>query len=161
MTDRDWSIRRAGDGDVAALTRLFFVSVREGAGPDYTEAQREAWAPDFPETHLWQARLADQKVWLAETGDGEVLGFMTLRRDGHIDLAFVAPGRIGSGIAYALYLELEAQARADGLTELTSDASTRAKAFFERQGWEVVEAQQPVRNGVTLHNWRVRKALAG
>ena len=76
MTDRDWSIRRAGDGDVAALTRLFFVSVREGAGPDYTEAQREAWAPDFPETHLWQARLADQKVWLAETGDGEVLGFL-------------------------------------------------------------------------------------
>lgn len=161
VSQSDWTIRRAGDADMGSLTRLFFTSVREGAGPDYTESQRAAWAPDLPETEVWRVRLADQKVWLAQDGAGEVIGFMTLRQDGHIDFAFVAPAYIGRGVAYDLYGILEAEAKADGLTRLTSDASTMAKAFFTRQGWEIVREQAPVRHGVALKNWHMAKSLNG
>jgi hypothetical protein len=81
--------------DIAALTGVFYRAVREGAGPEYSAEQRAAWAPAPPEIEAWDKRLTPQKVFVAELA-GTVIGFMTLRQDGYIDLAFVDPDHIGS-----------------------------------------------------------------
>jgi putative acetyltransferase len=151
-------IRRGAGSDWDRLGRIFYRSVREGAGPDYDETQRAAWVPAEPEPARWADRLNGQKVWIAEQA-GEPLGFMTLRADGHIDLAFVVPEAIGTGVAHALYNVLEMAARAAGMTRLTSDASALARIFFERRGWVSERAQFPVRHGVELHNHFMSKDL--
>ncbi len=42
-------LRRGERSDIAALTRVFYRAVREGAGPEYSTEQRAAWAPAPPE----------------------------------------------------------------------------------------------------------------
>lgn len=151
-------IRRGERSDIAALTRVFYRAVREGAGPEYSTEQRAAWAPAPPEVEAWDKRLTPQTVFVAEL-DGAVIGFMSVKTDGYIDLAFVDPDHIGHGVAQILYDRLEAHAREQGLERLYSDASARAKILFERHGWTVEQEQRRVLGDVELHNYRMSKRL--
>ena len=153
-------VRRGERSDIAALTRVFYRAVREGAGPEYSTEQRAAWAPAPPEVEAWDKRLTPQTVFVAEL-EGAVIGFMSLKADGYIDLAFVDPDHIGHGVAQILYESLESYAREQGMDRLYSDASARARVLFERQGWVIEAAQKPVIRGVELHNYRMSKQLSG
>ncbi|WP_417468945.1 GNAT family N-acetyltransferase [Maricaulis sp.] len=151
-------VRRGERGDIAALTSVFYRAVREGAGPEYSTEQRAAWAPAPPEVEAWDKRLTPQTVFVAEL-DGVIIGFMSLKTDGYLDLAFVDPEHIGHGVAQILYDRLESHAREAGLDRLYSDASARARILFERNDWVVDAEQTPVIRGVELHNYRMSKAL--
>ncbi|MEX2451410.1 MAG: GNAT family N-acetyltransferase [Rhodospirillales bacterium] len=155
-------IRRYRDedpDDTEATARIFFDAVHLGATAHYDAAQRNAWAPEIPETPAWRARLKPQTVLVAERG-GAIVGFMTLTRDGRIDLAYVAPDMIGRGVAKRLYDAILAEALEAGLKKLTAHASRQARPFFERQGWRAVRRRTVTRNGVALTNFAMERILA-
>ncbi|GHD99812.1 hypothetical protein U879_10750 [Defluviimonas sp. 20V17] len=154
--------RRFRETDAPACGALFFRAVHEGAASRYTEEQRAAWAPwRVPPPEVLPrlaAKLAEEITWLAEE-DGALQGFMSLRKDGYLDMAFVAPERMGTGLAGQLYDRIEAAARALGLAHLTSEASHFSRAFFARRGWQVDAPQQIERRGVRIENFRMSKTL--
>ena len=152
------AVRRFEDEDAEATARIYFDAVRIGAQSHYDEAQRRAWAASVPDTLPWRARLKSQASFVAER-DGAVVGFMTLKPDGCIDLAFVAPEAMGTGVARRLYERLLAEAAAMELRRLHTEASHLARPFFERQGWSVVKQQTVERNGVALTNFVMEKYL--
>ncbi len=152
------SIRSFRPEDAEACARLFYETVRRAAGPAYGDREREAWAPEVPDTRDWCQRLAAAETWVAEDREG-VSGFMSLTPQGLVDLAYVRADRIGSGVAHQLHGALLQAARAAGLEKLETDASDLARVFFERQGWHVVRVQRPVRMGVALTNYRMERSL--
>ena len=152
------TVRRFEDRDAEATARIYFDAVRIGAQDYYDEAQRRAWASSVPDTPPWRARLRSQASFVAER-DGAIVGFMTLKPDGCIDLAFVAPQAMGTGVARQLYERLLAEASAMGLRRLHTEASHLARPFFERQGWSVVKRQTVERDGVALTNFVMEKHL--
>lgn len=148
---------RAGEGDL--LGQLFHRSVHEGTFEAYDAAQRAAWSPKPPSGSDWEARLTGAVTLVALAGKVPV-GFMTLDPEtGYLDLAFVAPEWQGQGVAAMLYGLVERCARRQGLAQLTSDASEVARPFFLKQGWQDGPRQEVLRNGVTLHNYRMAKPL--
>lgn len=151
-------IRPFHEGDAAATANIFFDAVRLGSVGHYNEAQRQAWAPEVPDNSTWLKRLGPQMVFVA-VRDGEAVGFMTMKANGHIDLAFVRSDKIGQGIAHKLYLAIEAKAISAQIKRLTSDASHMARPFFERQGWRVVSEQSVPRDEVSLTNFVMEKIL--
>jgi len=153
------TVRRFEDRDAEATARIYFDAVRVGARDYYDEVQRRAWASSIPETPPWRARLKSQTSFVAER-DGAVTGFMTLKSDGCIDLAFVTPEAMGTGVARQLYERLLAEAAAMGLRRLHTEASYLARPFFERQGWSVVKQQTVERDGVALTNFVMEKHLS-
>lgn len=152
-------IRPLAPGDPPALHAIFFRAVREGAAAAYSDAQRAAWAADPEMPADWPRRLADQVTVVAEAA-GRPIGFMTLGRDGHLDLAYVLPEAMGTGVAAALHDRLLAEAEKLGLARLDTEASHLARRFFARQGWTVIAEQQIERRGQTLTNFRMEKRLA-
>jgi len=92
--------------------------------------------------------------------DGMPLGFMTIDREGYIDLAFVRSDVAGSGVGWRLYDAIEERARLYGVTRLTTEASEKARRFFERQGWTIDEEQVVLKRNVPLINFRMSKILA-
>jgi len=100
----------------------------------------------------------EQHGLVAERG-GAVIGFMTLRADGYIDLAYVAPGHMGQGIAKQLYVSIVAKAL--GLTRLMSEASYPARRFLERQGWTLIREQTVICKGVSMMNFVMEKGIGG
>lgn len=152
------NIRRYSDADSVACFRVFFTAVHEGTVQHYTPEERRAWLPNDTPTQAWRERLAAQWGWLAERG-GKVVGFMTLKPDGYLDLAFVLPDEMGKGTSVAIYDQLERYAQEVGLSELTTDASFLAKPFFQRRGWQVRKQQTVERDRCELTNFKMEKRL--
>jgi len=154
---RQPQLRRARPGDGIAAWGVLHRAVHEGAAAAYTPAQRHAWAPAAAPPG-WEAGLLAGHTVLAQTR-GRICGFMTLAGDGHLDYAYVLPEAMGTGLAHRLLDRLERQARADGLTLLTTEASLLARRFLLRRGWQVLARQDVIRDGIALPNYRMQHRL--
>lgn len=152
------SIREFQDEDASAAANLFFEAVQTGAKAAYTQEQRNAWAPAIPDIATWRDRMAAQYSVVAYRG-GELLGFMTLTEEGLIDLAFVHPRSMGSGVAGKLYDVIMKEARTRHLTALQTRASHLARRFFEKRDWSVIQQQTAMRGDVELTNFRMELKL--
>lgn len=149
---------RASDAD--ACWAVYVRAVRQGAARFYTLDQRMAWAPNDTRPPGHPDKLLDQWAWVAQDA-GQITGFMSLCPDGYLDMAFVAPEVMGTGVAAALYDTLIGHAQAQGLTTLGTHASHLARRFFARRGWQVVETQQHPVGDQTLERFAMSLTLAG
>ncbi len=93
------------------------------------------------------------------TANGEVVGFSDVDERGYIDMMFVDPQHQRQGVAHALLMEAEKQSRELHATSLTADVSITARPFFERHRFSIERRQEPVKLGVKLVNYRMRKLL--
>ena len=152
------TIRELREDDLIQTAQVFFDAVQFGTTQHYSQRQKNAWAPDVPELGTWRERLLSQTVVVAEL-DGKIIGFMTLKSDGCIDLAFVAPEFMGQGVATKLYASVLLSANSSGIDKLVTEASYLARPFFERQGWSVKREQTKFINDVELVNFLMEKNL--
>lgn len=145
-------LRQFHVNDAYTVRRLMHDSIRTGA-LRYTPEQRAAWSPSAVPPPGWRDRLADHITLIAEEVTAEMdlpVGFGTMRNDGYLDLLFVAPTRMGTGVAGAIHdglLEAVAPMRP---ARLTTRASLYAKPFLARRGWRLLGAADQVRGGVAL-----------
>ncbi len=144
--------------DADALAQIFFDAVRIGAASKYTEAQLAAWAPTRPPADVWAERLSQLITFVA--ANPTPLGFMSLRSDGYLDLAFVTPDQRGKGVAQLIYAALLTHAQNLNLLRLTTEASHLARPFFLRLGWQEIAAQVVERRGQRLENFKMQLSLA-
>lgn len=151
-------VRDFVDADAAALGQLMYDAVRQGTVDFYDAAQRAAWMPQPRSGAAWLQRLQTPQTWVAEDEQG-FAGFMTLADDGYIDLAYVRPDAMGTGVAQALYAVLEQEALSRRYQRLYSEASHLAQRFFTRQGWQLVKTQTLVSNEVAMQNHQMEKRL--
>lgn len=144
------------DGERAG--NIFFDAVRHGTADVYSLEQRLAWGGKAPNPSGWRQKFQNISGFAAEI-DGDMVGFMTLDADGYIDLAFVQSDMVGRGVGRALYDVVEARSVAEGIQRLTTEASKKAKPFFERMGWQVDQEQVVVKNETPLTNFKMSKSL--
>ena len=145
--------------DRAAVHAVFYRAVHEGAAGHYSAAQRAAWAPAPAVDPSRPDRLAGQVCLVSESA-GQITGFMSLRGDGYLDMAFVLPEVMGKGHAAALYDAILAEAQRRALPRLTAHASLLARPFFERRGWLVEQVQDHPVGPVTLRRFSMQILLA-
>ncbi len=122
--------------DRPATKLIYFRAIREGTAALLSEAERAAWAPSPVPDPALPDKLLDQWCWIAEE-DGRPTGFMSLRPDGLLDMAFVIPEVMGKGTAAALYDTLLAKACVENLPRLTVIASAYSRGFLAKRGWQV------------------------
>lgn len=148
-----------GPEDAADTLAIFLAAVTETAAADYTLEQIQAWArPEVRELSTWHAAMQERNSYVA-TVNGEPAGFSDIDPRGYIDMMFVAPGYLRLGVARQLLGFVEAHARSEHLTALTADVSITARPFFERNGFVVQAEQHPVKSGVQLTNYAMKKNL--
>jgi GNAT superfamily N-acetyltransferase len=69
--------------------------------------------------------------------DGRIAGFVTLDGsppEGEVDMLFVEPWAIGTGVGRLLYEHAVRTARANGFTSLLIEADPQAESFYARMG---------------------------
>lgn len=102
--------------------------------------------------------MLDGRSFVAIIG-GQMAGFSDVSDDGFVDMMFVAPTVLRRGVARQLLAYGEHVARARNVRALSADVSITARPFFESQGFVVVAEQRPVKRGVSLTNFAMRKSL--
>ena len=153
------TIRRFRAGDEEALRRLFFETIRNVNRRDYSDEQVRAWAPDEYDSQQWAERINKLNPFVCEV-DGEIAGYADLQPGGYIDHFFVGRAYQRQGVGTTLFRQIEREAGALAITELSADVSITARPFFEHFGFEVIEPQQVTVNGVSLKNFRMVRRLA-
>jgi putative acetyltransferase len=155
------TIRAYDQRDAGGTADVFYRSVREVAVSDYTVAQVKAWVPERLDPVRAHQRSSDGRlVLVAADENGQVVAFIDLEADGHIDRLFCAPEAAGRGIASQLYDAVEAAAREQGIVRLYTEASELARRFFERKGFAGQERHDKILRGVAIHNYSMFKDLA-
>jgi GNAT superfamily N-acetyltransferase len=158
-------VRLARGDDEIAVERLF------------VQAARAVWAHFIPLEGL--ARLSLPQRWrsettlVAETDDGEVVGFAVLRRSedadadfltGELDLIYTSPGVWGSGVGRTLMVAALNQLRAAGYREATlwtAEPNERPRQFYELAGWSLDGTERSRTTlGATLTEVRYRIELS-
>jgi putative acetyltransferase len=151
-------IRKYKPGEEPALWTLFFETVRTINLGNYSAEQVRAWAPDDVDEAAWAQRIAEMNPYVCEH-EGLIVGYAALRKSGYVDHFYVHHAWQDRGVGKRLYATIEADARAQQLEELTADVSITARPFFESRGFRVVRAQEVVRCGVVMRNFRMVKRL--
>jgi ribosomal protein S18 acetylase RimI-like enzyme len=154
---RDLVLRPYRPEDAPRLAEVFHAAVHAVPDDLYGPAARAAWSPRVdPEKHATRAARIPP---LVATVAGEVVGFMSLEPDGHLDMAYVHPRHGRRGIATALYARLEADAEARRLGRLFAEVSDAARPFFEARGFVAQHANAVPRRGQVLRNWAMARRL--
>jgi putative acetyltransferase len=134
--------------------------VHEVASLHYRPDQVAAWAPAVPDAGRFLARGTDGRILLVAVDDQDTpLAYGDCEPDGHIDHFFCRPDHAGTGLAAALYAELEAAAKSRGIQMLYVEASEPARRFFAKQGFATEARNDFVLGGVDMHNFRMTKGF--
>jgi putative acetyltransferase len=158
-TKRGMLIREYRQGDVTALTRLFYETIHSVNPRDYSAPQVQAWAPAIPDAELWHSRMIGRCTLVAEE-NGEIVGFAEMERNGHLDMFFCRADSIRHGVGRELYRIIELKAIALGLKRIFAEVSLTAVPFFEHCGFTRICLRTVVRAGIELSNFRMEKRLS-
>jgi putative acetyltransferase len=154
------ALRAYEPADASDTLTVFTEAIIQTAAAHYTAEQIEAWAkPGRRDLAVWDNAMSERRSVVAVQG-GEVVGFSDVDQHGYIDMLFVSPRHLRRGVARTLLGFVEEQARSAGTLELTSDVSVAARPFFERFGFDVLKEQRPVKDGVAMTNYRMRKSIS-
>jgi GNAT superfamily N-acetyltransferase len=132
------TLRQARPDEASALSEL---ALRAKAHWDYTPEFIEACREELT---VHRAEIVAGRVTVAEE-HGSVVGFSTVGGDppvAEVDMLFVEPEWIGSGVGSVLFDALRANAVATGFTRLRIESDPNATGFYERTG-AVVVGEEP------------------
>ncbi|MGI9325851.1 MAG: GNAT family N-acetyltransferase, partial [Pseudomonadales bacterium] len=138
-----YEIRQYDVGDARAIFEVFRSAVK-GIGPKhYSADQVAAWVSNAPSEEAIHTRCTDGRNTLVGVDDcGEVVAYIDLEANGHIDHLYCSPRVAGKGLASTLYDQVETIARTRGDTRLFTEASEAARRFFTHKGYAVVRRRE-------------------
>jgi heme-degrading monooxygenase HmoA/GNAT superfamily N-acetyltransferase len=158
-------LRHYTHDDAETIGTLFYNTIHQSTGSDYTVAQRDAWAPHatkYPEG--WHTKLRALHTWVA-VRDATIVGLVayTLEgpegQEGYVDLLYVHHAHQRRGIGAALLGVAVHAAHAAQVPRVTAAASITAKPCFEAQQFTVIRPQTVTRHGVVLQNFLMERRL--
>jgi GNAT superfamily N-acetyltransferase len=152
---------RLATGDDAGALR---ANMAEGL-ETYRSFAPPGWEPEIVPVEAMRARIVSPAAWTLIAEDGDLaghVGFLASAESGHPDpepeLAhlwqlFVRPPHWGSRLAADLLARAVEEARARGFARMrlfTPAGQTRARRFYEREGWALVREFYEPRLGLDM-----------
>ncbi|VWB14987.1 GCN5-related N-acetyltransferase [Burkholderia lata] len=127
-------IRAAVAKDVGDIYAVHRDSVFNLCAGHYTQQQIEGWL-DGRDPSMYLAAVTDGAIWVAD--DGGICGFVETAGD-EVTKLFVRGNSAGSGVGARLLEHAVSEIANGGHVRAYLEATTNARPFYERQGFEVV-----------------------
>ena len=132
-------VRSGTDADRRAIHEIHVAAIRGLSSTHYGSDQIEVWA-SIPAPTGYDFEDDREPLFVAER-NGSPVGFAQVDLDRqHFEKLYVRPDHARRGVASRLVERVESAARDAGLPSLTLVASLNALPFYERVGYEGVEA---------------------
>ena len=138
------------------LLREIYADAIESQAPQlYSDQQVKSWA-----ALAWLPGVLDQTLnqgsgWIS----GEDAAFAVRYPQDRLALLYCRGRAARQGHGKALLERLEADAIADGVRSLRTEASQFSRPLFERYGWSLVAPETITIAGVAFERYRMHKAL--
>lgn len=144
-------IRKYQSSDLPHIYALFYQTVHTINKRDYNQKQLDAWAPKTFDFDKWDNSLKNHYCLVAFIGD-ELVGFGDIYNN-YLDRLYVSSEHQGKGIATELCDKLEAKAKGP----ITVHASITATPFFIKRGYQIINKQTVIKDGISMINYLMEK----
>ncbi len=151
-------IRKLLDDEYEKVIKLIYDTVHTVCHEDYTKSELDAWAPDNFDRIKFQKAL-DGCYNIVMIEKGEIVGFLSMEKDGYVNRVYTHKDFVGKGIGSMLISDAEAHAKEHGITELSLDSSKTAEGFYIRMGFCEKGVSVLTHNGVVFKNKTMHKFL--
>ena len=156
---RHWPIRRAMLDDIPALKTLYNDTITTVCAADYNAEQIQAWASTAERTDSLAKRIESQYFIVAESEQGEIVGFASFEGPDYLDMMYVHKDFQFQGVGNSLLTAIREKATELGATRIVSDVSITAKPFFEKHAFRLVKKQTVRIGNVDLTNYKMENPL--
>ena len=151
-------IRKLLDDEYEYVIKLIYSSVHEICKNDYSEVELSAWAPEnFDRVKFQKALCECYNTVMIDKND--IVGFLSIERDGYLNRLYTHPAHCGKGIATALLLDAQKWAAEEGITEIRLDSSKTAEGFYLKNGFTECGLSVLTHNGVVFRNKTMHKFI--
>lgn len=144
--------------DAESLVAVYRDAARNLGRQRYTDAQTSVWALHPEDLEQFRVTLSEGQTICAVV-DGSPVAFGQRNPADHLAYLYCHSAHARRGHASAILLRLESYALADRVSILQVEASWVARPFFERFGYRVIEEERPVRHGLELLRFKMKKEL--
>ena len=149
------ALRLIGPADASLLRGIYADAVESQAPALYTDQQVKAWA-----ALAWLPGVLDRTF---EEGSGWISGpdaaFAIRHPNNRLALLYCRGCAARQGHGTALLERIEAEARAEGVDRLFTEASQLSRPLLERRGWCVMADETIAIAGVPFVRYRMDKSL--
>jgi len=145
-------ITECGPADAIVLTHIWRESILHRAAPAFSKSQIKAWVSRVRTPEIYAQEARSRRIWGWVEND-DIIAFIELEPDGHIDRLYALKAAQGRGIATHLIRHVIGVARQGGLMRLYTEASDLARPAFERCGFQTLHKNPVQIDGVSMHNW--------
>ena len=149
------ALRPIGPDDQFLLREIYADAIETQAPVLYTDDQVKAWAALAWLPGVLDRTFAEGSGWIS----GGDAAFAIRDPQDRLSLLYCRGQAARQGHGSALLARVEADARADGVQRLRTEASQLSRPLLERRGWRVVAPETITIGGVPFERYRMEIVL--
>ena len=148
-------LRPIEPADELLLRQIYADAIESQAPRLYSEQQVQVWQSMAWLPGVLDRTFAEGSGWIS----GGDAAFAIRHPEDRLALLYCRGRAARQGHGKALLVRIEADALAEGIARLRTEASQFSRPLLERQGWRVVAPETILIAGVRFERYRMHKAL--
>ena len=142
--------------DQLDLKKLYFDSIISIDESIYTSEQKRAWASQAWDNKKFDLSLNEGKGWLIINKE-KIIAFAARYPNNRIALLYCRGDSQRKGYGTKLVQKLEKEARKEGLSALSTEASLISYKLFLRNNWKIIRKEKIIINNIIFERYKMRK----
>ena len=142
--------------DQLELKKLYFDSILSIDERIYTQEQKRAWSSQAWDNKNFDLSINQGKGWLIKNDEG-IIGFATRYPKNRISLLYCKGDSQRKGFGTILLHKLEEEAKAEGLTSLSTEASLISYGLFLKNDWKIIRKEKIIIKNIIFERYKMDK----
>ena len=144
--------------DQLELKKLYFDSIISIDENIYNKEQKRAWASQAWDNKNFNISINKGKGWLIFEKE-KIIAFATRYPRSRISLFYCIGDSQRKGYGTKLLLKLESDAKREGLTSLSTEASLISYKLFLRLNWQIIRKEKIIIKNIIFERYKMNKIL--
>ena len=149
-------LRQITKKDQKDLKKLYFNSIISIDEKIYTKEQKRAWASQAWDNKIFDLTIEKGKGWLINEKD-KVIAFASRYPNNRIALLYCKGDSQRKGYGTKLLHKLEKEAKKEGLTCLSTEASLISYKLFLRNNWQIIRKEKIIIKNIIFERYKMIK----
>tara|TARA_A100000164_G_scaffold218122_1_gene193498 strand:- start:519 stop:980 length:462 start_codon:yes stop_codon:yes gene_type:complete len=150
------NLKQIAKKDQINLKKLYFDSIISIDEKIYTKEQKIAWASQAWDNKLFDLTIDKGQGWLIKVNN-QIIAFASRYPMNRIALLYCKGDSQRKGYGTKLLHKLENEAKKDGLTSLSTEASLISYKLFLKNNWEIIRKEKIIIKNIIFNRYKMIK----
>ena len=152
------NLRQITTKDQLELKKVYFDSIQSLDEKIYGQEQKRAWSSQAWDNPNFDKSITKGKGWLLSQ-KGIIIAFATRYPSNRISLFYCKGKYQRRGYGSKLLNKLEVEAKKEGLSSLSTEASLISYKLFLKNEWEIIRKEKVIINYIFFERYKMYKNI--